>query len=228
MRTAGASIRRMSEGRPDEESRNYAAERPKAFVDAVVAIAMTLLILPLMESVGEASSSGEDTLEWLGGHRDQLLSFGLSFVIIAMFWMSHHRLFAHVHLVSNRLLWLLAAWMLSIVWLPVATAISGQMSGEDSLARVLYIGSMIVTALLSLVIRLYLRRNPELHTTPLSTLRDGTAVDLAMATLFGLSLLIAVLSPTIGYYSMVIMFAMGPLEALYAKLIGRAFSGSGS
>ena len=32
---------------------SYAAERPKAFVDAVVAIALTLLILPLMESVGD-------------------------------------------------------------------------------------------------------------------------------------------------------------------------------
>lgn len=218
----------MSEDRRVEESRNYAAERPKAFVDAVVAIAMTLLILPLMESVGEAASSGGSTLEWLVEHQDQLLSFGLSFVIIAMFWMSHHRLFAHVHLVSNRLLWLLAAWMLSIVWLPVATSISGQMPGEDSLARVLYIGSMIVTALLSLVIRLYLRRNPELHTIPPTALRDGMAVDLAMATLFGLSLLIAVLSPTIGYFSMVIMFAMGPMQVLYAKLIGRAFPGSGS
>lgn len=214
----------MSEDRPDEESRSYAAERPKAFVDAVVAIAMTLLILPLMESVGEAASSGETTLEWLGDHRDQLLSFGLSFAIIAMFWMSHHRLFAPVALVSNRLLWLLAAWMLSIVWLPVATSISGQMSGEDSLARVLYIGSMIVTALLSLVIRLYLRRNPELHAIPATALRDGMAVDLAMATLFGLSLLVAVLSPAIGYFSMILMFAMGPMQALYGKLIGRAFA----
>ncbi len=32
------------------------AERLKAFCDAVVAIAMTLLILPLMESVGDAAA----------------------------------------------------------------------------------------------------------------------------------------------------------------------------
>ena len=36
----------------------YAAERMKAFVDAVVAIAMTLLILPLLESVSDVA--GED------------------------------------------------------------------------------------------------------------------------------------------------------------------------
>lgn len=45
--------RRGSE--PDEtgDEKLYAAERPQAFFDAVVAIAMTLLILPLMESVGD-------------------------------------------------------------------------------------------------------------------------------------------------------------------------------
>ncbi len=46
----GAAVDGLGEG---------AAERPKAFFDAVVAIAMTLLILPLMESVGDvADASG--------------------------------------------------------------------------------------------------------------------------------------------------------------------------
>ena len=38
------------------------AERLKAFIDAVVAIAMTLLILPLMESVGEVADASGTTL----------------------------------------------------------------------------------------------------------------------------------------------------------------------
>ncbi|WP_307361475.1 TMEM175 family protein [Microbacterium murale] len=37
------------------EQTTFAPERLKAFVDAVVAIAMTLLILPLLESVSEAA-----------------------------------------------------------------------------------------------------------------------------------------------------------------------------
>ena len=45
----------------------YAAERPKAFFDAVVAIAMTLLILPLMESVGEVADASGTTLRGSNG-----------------------------------------------------------------------------------------------------------------------------------------------------------------
>ncbi len=111
------------------------AERVTAFVDGVVAIALTLLILPLMESVGEVAGAGDDALTWLGDHTGQLLSFVLSFVLIAMFWMIHHRLFADVERVSSSFMWLLAGWLLTIVWLPVATAIAGRMDDDDGVAR---------------------------------------------------------------------------------------------
>ena len=55
----------------------FRTERFKAFVDAVVAIAMTLLILPLMESVSEAASGTLSTAEFFVEHSGQLLSFCL-------------------------------------------------------------------------------------------------------------------------------------------------------
>lgn len=45
----------------------YGVARPRAFIDAVVTIALTLLILPLMDSLGYAARSGDDTLTWLVG-----------------------------------------------------------------------------------------------------------------------------------------------------------------
>ena len=53
----------------------YGVERPKAFIDAVVAIALTLLILPLMDSLGDAARSGDDTLTWLMGQRGKSPAF---------------------------------------------------------------------------------------------------------------------------------------------------------
>ena len=38
---------------PQRTAQRFPAEQARAFADAVVAIAMTLLILPLMESVGD-------------------------------------------------------------------------------------------------------------------------------------------------------------------------------
>src|SRR4051794_20768994 len=69
------------------------ADRLKFFTDAVVAIAMTLLILPLLESVSEAGAKGLGTADYLHEHSGLLLAFLLSFVIIATFWVSHERLY---------------------------------------------------------------------------------------------------------------------------------------
>ena len=73
------------------------------FTDAVVAIALTLLILPLMESVSEAPEQG-DTAVWFEHHSTQVLSFAMSFLLIAVFWLSHHRLFDPVARATQRLL----------------------------------------------------------------------------------------------------------------------------
>ena len=47
-----------SSAAPDKHDRTQPIERVVFFTDAVVAIAMTLLILPLMESVSEAPRAG--------------------------------------------------------------------------------------------------------------------------------------------------------------------------
>src|SRR3954453_5221535 len=115
---------------PRRDAPALPAERLKAFADAVVAIAMTLLILPLTESVGEAAAEQASTWEWLNDNAAQLFSFALSFVLIATFWMTHHRLFAGVHRVTSGLLWLTIAWMFTIVWLPIPTALVGQLETD--------------------------------------------------------------------------------------------------
>jgi uncharacterized membrane protein len=198
----------------------YPAERVKAFADAVVAIAMTLLILPLMESVTEVAGNDDSAGHWFVEHQQQLFSFLLSFVIIAMFWISHHRQFSRVETVTTPLLWLMMAWLLTIVWLPVATSMSGQMSDEDTLVRVVYIGSMILTALMSLAIRLYLRSPPALHHIPDAAIVGGMAADIAMAVLFALALTISLVFPALSYYPLFLMFLSGPLQRVVARILG--------
>ncbi|HTN58527.1 MAG TPA: TMEM175 family protein [Protaetiibacter sp.] len=199
----------------------FGAERASAFIDAVVAIAMTLLILPLMESVSDIGDAGGTTLHWLAEHEQQLVSFVLSFVIIAMFWMFHHRLFVLVEAITSRLMWLLVGWLLTIVWLPVATAITGAMDEGDNLAKIVYVGSMIATACFSLTIRLYLRRHPQLHRNPATALTAGIAADLSTVLLFAIALTVALLVPAIGYYALFLMLLTPLVQRLLLRLIGR-------
>ncbi|MGM7667983.1 TMEM175 family protein [Microbacterium sp. A93] len=137
----------------------FAPERLKAFVDAVVAIAMTLLILPLLEAVSDAASSGIGTGPFLDQHRGQIISFGLSFVLIATFWMEHHRQYERVRRISPPLLWINFAWMFTIVWLPVPTAMLGQMEPDPIAAWVHVIGyfALLLVALSGPLEKLLLR-----------------------------------------------------------------------
>lgn len=198
--------------------RTASSERVKAFTDAVVAIAMTLLILPLVGTVGQAAADKLTTIEWLQDNFSSILVFLMSFVIIASFWISHHLLYSNVERVTSGLLWLTVAWMLTIVWLPVATALTGQME-SDTLQRVLYIGSMALTSLLLLSTRLYLRRNPSLHRMSPAVLTRGLVADIATAFMFLVSLTVAVLLPDIGYAALFLMFFVGPLHSLIMWMV---------
>jgi len=187
----------------------YSSERAKAFIDAVVAIAMTLLILPLMESVSDVAGAEHGAAHWYAEHGMQLVSFVISFAVIASFWVNHHRMFAGVQRVSSGLLWVCIAWLLSIVWMPVATAMTGLMSSDDPIVVIGYVGAMILTSLLMLAQRLVLAARPQLHDIPRDDLRRGMAVDITMAVLFALALVVAVTVTEIGYFALFLLMLTG-------------------
>lgn len=204
----------------DSHGRPFRTERFKAFVDAVVAIAMTLLILPLMESVSEAASGDLSTAEFLNEHAGQLLSFGLSFLLIATFWMGHHRQYRDVEWITGPLLWINVAWMATIVWLPVPTAMIGQMN-TDPLQAVVYIGTLIMTQVTTLAAWLYLARHRELSTVSTETIRAGAIGDLAAIVLFAAALAIAVAASPNGYAGLFLLLLSDPTSRLLNRLFRR-------
>jgi hypothetical protein len=62
------------------------------FSDATVAIAITLLLLPLVDIADEIRR--ESLGDLLADHVGTLIAFFVSFVVISRLWLSHHRLFA--------------------------------------------------------------------------------------------------------------------------------------
>lgn len=194
----------------------FAPERLKAFVDAVVAIAMTLLILPLLEAVSEAGEQQSVTAEFLIEHRGQLISFFLSFTLIAMFWMEHHRQYAQVRRVSTSLIWINVAWMLTIVWLPVPTAMLGQMQ-TDPLQALLYIGTLILTQVATLCGKLYLLRHLDFASFTADKVRRGAAGDIAAIILFCIALPIAAWVHEIGYFALLLIAFSTPVERMLLR-----------
>jgi uncharacterized membrane protein len=197
------------------------AERLKFFTDAVVAIAMTLLILPLLESVSDAAKEGVDTATFLGDHGDQIFAFVLSFVIIARFWVSHERLFDSVERWTGWLMVLNILWMLTVVVLPVVTAMVGSMD-SDRLQTVVYIGTMLVNSLVMTAMSLVVLRHPVIWGEGASPDYSSMAGSLSVAVMLLVALVLALALPNVGYLALLVLFLSNPLQAVLERRHARA------
>jgi uncharacterized membrane protein len=190
------------------------------FTDAVAAIAITLLILPLVDEVSTAASHGQRVEEFLADNASQALGFSISFAVIARLWMAHHSLFQHVRAHTPLLVWLNFLWAFTIAVLPLPTAVISQFE-IDAAARALYIGTMAASSLVLTLILLTITRTPGVvdPTAPISA--HSVSGSVISSGLFLLAWLVGTLSSAIGLWAMLALFLAGPLERLLTGPIGR-------
>lgn len=142
------------------------SERLVFFSDAVIAISLTLLILPLMEAVQSAWEANQSVNELLAENNDKFYSFILSFYIISLYWRAHERLFHYVRKYSEAIRRLNAFYLLLIVLVPVNTASINQLETEGSvLPHVLYVGNLLLITITLLVMNLFVRKDPHMWST---------------------------------------------------------------
>jgi uncharacterized membrane protein len=107
-----------------EHTRKFSLERLILFSDAVFAIAITLLVielrLPQLEEISN-EALGRALLHTL----PHIMSFFLSFFIIGIYWVAHHRMFGYVVDYDMRLLWLNLFLLCFIVLMPFTSNILG-------------------------------------------------------------------------------------------------------
>ena len=176
------------EREPVESAR--AIDRIAFFSDAVFAIAMTLLVLQLRLPLTTTEATlGHDLAEL--GH--QYVSFVLSFLVISMFWRSHHRRFDALRAYDDRLVVLNTLLLLSIVFLPFPTEVLGRVGGRT--ATIFYAASMLVAGAVSLLNTWYVFRgglvSERVTPTERATVLWRSA---SFVGLFGLSIPVAFLS----------------------------------
>jgi uncharacterized membrane protein len=197
----------------DVEQPAASPERLVLFTDAVAAIAITLLILPLLEALADV----EDHADLGGLIHEHLPGFGaflLGFTVIFRFWWGHHRTFAHLSRLTGPVVILSGLWTLAIVMLPIQTAIITDFTPSSGTVA-LYCGTLaLATGALS-TLAIYVYRRPELCAgrSPLPL----TAVTSSLAT-FGALLLAGVIGaafPQINYWALFLLFLTGPVERLF-------------
>ena len=104
-------------------------DRMVNFTDAVVAIAITLQLLPLMDIKGPGA--GVSMWSVLQDNSSQLFAFLLSFLIIAILWTKHNQVFNVLRTYDVSIVWLNIFWMLGIVFFPWPAAMYGSLTTDQ-------------------------------------------------------------------------------------------------
>jgi uncharacterized membrane protein len=105
-------------------------ERVEALSDGIFATVMTVLVLTLSVpviagSLGTAQLS-QDVDAAVQGLLPDILSYILSFLLLAVMWISHHYVFHYISRINRQLLWLNIVFLLTIGFIPFSTALLGR------------------------------------------------------------------------------------------------------
>jgi uncharacterized membrane protein len=184
------------------------------FTDAVSAIAITLLILPLVEAVGEAAHEGAGT--FFDHNLAQIAAFVLSFAVIARMWMTHHAIFEHVKTYNRQLLLLSLAWAFTIVVLPLPTEMTSQFDTTDLVVG-FYIGTMAASSLLLMLMALLVRGNPQLELDESPVTSRTVFATVATTIGFFVALIIGLLVPAINFWALVVILLTVPLQVIHQR-----------
>lgn len=187
-------------------------ERLLTFVDAVVAIAITLLVLPLSEVGSEIGPNG--AAELLQEHSDDILGFFLSFVVIARLWLSQHHTVSTLERQSPRIIWLLLAWTFTIVVLPFPTTLVTT-TDHDAATKILYVGTMAVSSFLLALIAWEIRRDDSLRDTDEKPTLD-VPVGVGVGFLVALAVMLAL--PDSGYWPLFLLMLVDPVLRLLRRV----------
>jgi uncharacterized membrane protein len=133
----------------DDLSPAHPLERLIFFSDAVFAIAITLLVIELQIPHFGGDATDRTHLIALANLIPSFVAFFISFFVIGMFWMGHHRAFSLARHWSPGLLFPNIAMLCAIAFMPFATAYMGVNMGQR-VPTVLYDVVLLATGLLNI------------------------------------------------------------------------------
>jgi uncharacterized membrane protein len=101
----------------------FGLDRIVFFSDAVMAIAITLLVLDLKvpDAAGRSASDLGRTI--MLGLWPKYLGYMVSFWVIALYWVAHHRCFRYIRKYDRRLIYLNFLFLMFIAFMPFPTGL---------------------------------------------------------------------------------------------------------
>ena len=204
----GAAQRGRRALNPLSVAGNLEYDRVLFFSDAVFAIAITLLVVDLRVP-DEVLNAGDQ----LHADKYRILGFAISFLVIGLFWMGHHRLFRYITALDRPVIFLNLLFLGTIAFLPYPTALLFASSTKQVPATVFYAACVAGAGLVELAIWLYALRADGLVPASISpaSRRYVTAQILPTPVVFGLSIPVAFVAPGVAPFTWILLVPIGRL-----------------
>ncbi|MFI9450145.1 TMEM175 family protein [Amycolatopsis sp. NPDC052450] len=190
-----------------------AAERLTVFVDAVIAIALTLLALDLPIPHGDTTAA---MLSSISAHGNEYVAFALSFVVISAHWRAHHEIFPHVRSLNGRLISLTLGWLFMQVLMPFATRVITA-EGAFPLRFSLYaMVQVLASASFALIIREIRREHLYRTDGPPRVFAQSLTRSICLAAVFGVSIPVSFVTENAGAY---LCWLVAPIALAIARRV---------
>src|SRR5439155_20030028 len=123
--------------------------RIETLADGVFAIAMTLLAFNLQPPAGSIHDN-EHLRDALLAMLPHVKTYVLSFLVIGIYWISHHFQFHYIHRADRTLLWINVFFLMAVATLPFSTSVLGRYEHYQS-AIVLYSVNLLLVGLVNAI-----------------------------------------------------------------------------
>jgi uncharacterized membrane protein len=177
-------------------------DRLLALSDGVVAIAITLLVLqlnvPSPAKLADPDSASELAAQ-LGNGADQLVSYVISFYVIAQFWLVHHRVFRQVTGQREGLAWWNFAFLFTITIMPFTSDLLGKFSANPLAIDIFAVNLLLATAATNLTMS-YGRRKDLMVTETAQQIRAAQYRVAASVFVIAVSIVLAWVNPNAAKY----------------------------
>jgi len=201
----------------------FSPHRIEALNDGIYAVAMTLLVIELKFPQQVEIQSAESFARAMLHLSPKLFSWAISFPVLALFWIAHHRMFNHVRHVDGRLVGLNVLQLAFVSLMPFCTMLIGEYGGA-LLSQIFYSSNMVLLAMCSLLIADYIHRHPELSSVPMSrgAYRGALLRNFALMAISIVAVIVGFFTvPVIGNAAYALMAIVMPLSRRLEKRLDR-------
>ena len=110
---------------PPKRVRGFEKNRLEALADGIFAVALTLLVLDIKLPEKAVFGSNDELWRRLIDLERHFAIYVISFVVIGMYWISHHIQFHFIRYTDRRLIWINLLYLLLISFVPFTTDLVG-------------------------------------------------------------------------------------------------------